>query len=208
MPETGYFEIEAAEISEAHHPLGKVLIRHHQPKTQDVGRSVTHEDRLLFPGKEDEMTFGVSRCMDDQNSTCDGKHVLVSDEDVGLHGDHRRRLRCDHHPKEKSVQGSWRRGHPTHGLARGDEDRISPMHVDPTFGESLELGQAPGMVRMTVGHQNVSDIGDVPSHGMHRLTYQPLASDHSRIHQDQTIRLGIEKEGVDPRQTDLIQAWL
>jgi hypothetical protein len=61
---------------------------------------------------------------------------------------------------------------------------------------------------MAVGDKNVTDFGDVSPQGVHCLGDPDCAAGHASVNESQTIRAGVEEEGIDPRQTYLMQSGL
>jgi hypothetical protein len=50
VPETGHLKLETAKMLEAHDPLLKVFVGHHEPEAKKVRRSITQECDTSFPG--------------------------------------------------------------------------------------------------------------------------------------------------------------
>ena len=175
MPEARHTEIEVAEPTEAHDPLTEVFIRRHQSDAEDVRRRVPHEQHALFRDVKHQMSLRVTWSMEHSDTTGQGNPVPVRHEHVGPGRRDLLTLRRDNPSVKHRVQEPGRRNQTPHRHAPGHEHGVPPVHVDPGPGQSLHFCHSTGVVRVTVGHQDVSDLGNGPSHGVNPLADGPRA---------------------------------
>ena len=103
MSEASYIELEPTQMTKAHYSLLKVFVRHHEPEAKKVGRRVAQEYNTPIANKKDEVTLGVSRCMNNRDSASNGDLVPVPYQHIRLHRRNRGRLWCDHKSVENGV---------------------------------------------------------------------------------------------------------
>ncbi len=154
------------------------------------------------------MALCVTRRMDNRDSTRHRDLIPTAYKYICLRRRYSGWFRRDDHAKQECVEGPWGGKEATHCPAFGDEHGVSSVHVDAGRGQILELGEATGVIGVAVRDKNVPDIGDGSPQGVYCLRDPDCAAGYASVHENQTVRFRVEEEGVDPRQTYLMQPGL
>jgi len=123
----------------------------------------------MFSSQKNEMALGVTRRMDDRDSSRHWNLIPVPYQHVCLRRRHGGRLRRDDQSMEEAVEHPWGGKETTHCPTTGDKHRVSSVHKDAGRGQRLEIREATGVIRMAVGEEDVPDIGDISPQGVNSI---------------------------------------